>query len=93
MISTVSFHHWADQAAGLKEISRTLQPRGRLVLADNFAIGWLRVFDAIARRKMHTRRDVEALLASAGLAPVDRIRIFDLGPPPLIQAVIAQQPD
>jgi SAM-dependent methyltransferase len=52
VISTVSFHHWAIQAAGLREVSRVLRPRGRLVLADHFGT--------------------------------------DLGPLPLIQAVIAR---
>jgi ubiquinone/menaquinone biosynthesis C-methylase UbiE len=89
VISTVSFHHWADQAAGLSEISRVLRPSGRLLLADNFATGWLRVFNAIARRNMRTQRDVERLLAGARLTPLDWVRIYDVGPLPLIQAVIA----
>ena len=90
VISTVSFHHWAIQAAGLREVSRVLRPRGRLVLADHFATGWLRVFNAIGRRNMRTRHDVERLLAAARLAPVEWTPIFDLGPLPLIQAVIAK---
>jgi ubiquinone/menaquinone biosynthesis C-methylase UbiE len=89
VISTVSFHHWADQAAGLSEISRVLRPSGRLLLADNFATGWLRVFNAIAHRNMRTQRDVERLLAGARLTPLDWVRIYDVGPLPLIQAVIA----
>jgi ubiquinone/menaquinone biosynthesis C-methylase UbiE len=90
VISTVSFHHWAVQAAGLREVSRVLRSRGRLVLVDHFATGWLRVFNAIARRNMRTRRDVERLLAAARLSPVEWKPIFDLGPLPLIQAVIAR---
>jgi ubiquinone/menaquinone biosynthesis C-methylase UbiE len=89
VISTVSFHHWADQAAGLSEISRVLRPPGRLLLADNFATGWPRVFNAIARRNMRTQRDVERLLAGARLTPLDWVRIYDVGPLQLIQAVIA----
>jgi ubiquinone/menaquinone biosynthesis C-methylase UbiE len=90
VISTVSFHHWADQAAGLGEVGRVLRPQGRLVLVDHFATGWLRVFNAIARRNMRTRDDVERLMAAARLSPLDWARIFDLGRLPLIQAVIAQ---
>jgi SAM-dependent methyltransferase len=89
VISTISFHHWTDQAVGLREVGRVARRDGRLVLVDNFAIGWLRVFNAIARRKMRTRGDVERLLASARLMPLEWARIFDLGPLPLIQAVVA----
>jgi SAM-dependent methyltransferase len=90
VISTTSFHHWTDQAVGLREVGRVARRDGRLVLVDNFAIGWLRVFNAIARRKMRTRGDVERLLASARLMPLEWARIFDLGPLPLIQAVVAK---
>jgi ubiquinone/menaquinone biosynthesis C-methylase UbiE len=90
VISTVSFHHWADQAAGLGEVRRVLRPQGRLVLVDHFATGWLRVFNAIARRNMRTGRDVECLMANARLTPLDWTRIFDPGRVPLIQAVIAE---
>jgi ubiquinone/menaquinone biosynthesis C-methylase UbiE len=90
VISTVSFHHWADQAAGLNEVGRVLRAQGRVVLADHFATGWLRVFNAIARRNMRTRRDLERLLVAARLTPLDWLRIFDLGRLPLIQAVIAR---
>jgi ubiquinone/menaquinone biosynthesis C-methylase UbiE len=91
VVSTVSFHHWADQAAGLREVSRVLRPQGRLVLVDHFATGWVRAFNAIARRNMRTRPDVERLLAGARLTALGWARIFDLGPLPLIRAVIAQR--
>jgi len=32
--STVSFHHWADQGGGIREIARALRPHGLFVLAD-----------------------------------------------------------
>jgi ubiquinone/menaquinone biosynthesis C-methylase UbiE len=89
VVSTVSFHHWADQADGLGEVGRVLQPEGRFVLADHFAIGWLRVFDAIARRGMRTLSDVERLLAGARLVPLGWTSVFTLGPLPLIRAVVA----
>jgi ubiquinone/menaquinone biosynthesis C-methylase UbiE len=32
--STASFHHWSDQAQGVREAARVLRPGGLFVLAD-----------------------------------------------------------
>ena len=34
VLSTSSFHHWVDQAAGVREIARVLREDGRVILAD-----------------------------------------------------------
>jgi ubiquinone/menaquinone biosynthesis C-methylase UbiE len=39
VVSTVSFHHWASQRAGLAEVRRVLSPGGIFVLADLHAVG------------------------------------------------------
>ena len=32
--STLSFHHWINQAKGVSEVARVLRPQGRFLLAD-----------------------------------------------------------
>ena len=39
--STVSFHHWAEQRRGLREVRRVLTPGGLFILTDALADGWL----------------------------------------------------
>ena len=80
--STVSFHHWADQCGGLAEVGRVLAPDGVFVLADLHAVGYLRGFYTLARRRdrMHTRREIAEMLAAAGLRAESRAPVFDLDP-------------
>jgi ubiquinone/menaquinone biosynthesis C-methylase UbiE len=90
VVSTVSFAHWADQRAGLAEIARVLRPGGRLALVDLFAIGWLRPLAALGRRdRMPTAAELAVMLAAARLAPLAWRRVYDLGPLPLVRAIVA----
>ena len=34
VFSTLSFHHWTNQAKGVSEVARVLRPQGRFLLAD-----------------------------------------------------------
>ena len=72
--STVSFHHWHDQAAGLREIARVLRPHGLFCLADgvlpSIAAG------IIAHRRIHTHREMAALFVDAGLDIASQTRIM-----------------
>ena len=42
VLTTMSFHHWADQAEGLREARRVLVPGGVFALADAMLVGPLR---------------------------------------------------
>jgi len=71
VLSTISFHHWADRAAGLREVSRVLRRAGVFILADIFVGGpfgpvlWL-------FRRLHgpfrTIPETQRMLEYAGLA-------------------------
>src|SRR5215469_8550047 len=61
VFSTLSFHHWHDHAAGVREIARVLRPDGHFILADFApprALAWLTrhrgAQPAIARRRIFT---------------------------------------
>ncbi len=41
VLSTVSFHHWQDQALGIRQASRVLRPGGYFILADMAVPYWI----------------------------------------------------
>lgn len=88
VVSTTSFDHWADRAAGLAECTRVLEPGGTLVLADLFA-AWLRFTERAGRAR--TRPAVERLLEGAGLRVAGWHAVYRIGTLPLVQAVVARR--
>jgi ubiquinone/menaquinone biosynthesis C-methylase UbiE len=90
VVSTMSFDHWRDQRAGLAECARVLEAGGRLVLTDLFA-AWLAPTALLGKRdRARTRRHATGLLELTGLVPLTWRRIYDLGPFPLVRAVVAE---
>jgi ubiquinone/menaquinone biosynthesis C-methylase UbiE len=67
VVSTTSFDHWADQAAGIRECARVLAPEGTLVLTDQFSnLLWPTMLGS-RRGKARTRSRATRLITAAGL--------------------------
>jgi ubiquinone/menaquinone biosynthesis C-methylase UbiE len=73
--STMSFHHWEDQASGIREVARVLQIGGVFVLADIYLPFLLRplvsLFDRATFRDMRTMQE---FFEQAGLSVVSSRR-------------------
>lgn len=72
--STISFHHWVDQAAGVREVARVLRPSSYFCLADGVIpslAGGL-----IPHARIHTRHEIAELFEQAGLSVVAQARIL-----------------
>lgn len=63
VLSSISFHHWADQEKGLQEIARVLHPEGLFCLADH-TFRLAEIFGG----KVRSRDQIRELLVGAGLA-------------------------
>jgi ubiquinone/menaquinone biosynthesis C-methylase UbiE len=68
VLSASSFHHWADQAAGLREVVRVLTPGGRFCFGDVTMAPWLA---KLLRSKAKTPEALRESFTEAGLR-IDR---------------------
>ena len=80
VFSTMTFHHWSDQRAGIAEVARVLKPGGRWLLADFIATGFIRYFRRLFRLTRFPERSVlDPMLAAAGLEVLARRRVPRVG--------------
>ena len=94
ILSTISFHHWADQHRGLHEAARVLAPGGRFLLADHFVtpLQWVFFATPARRKRFHSPTEIDGMLDAAGLGNRQWHRIYAIGPLLLITGVTARKP-
>ena len=63
--STLSFHHWANQANGVSEVERVLRPQGSFLLVDITIPSWLSRF--VPRFKRNSPARIREMFTEAGL--------------------------
>ena len=80
VFSTMTFHHWQDQARGAAEVARVLTSGGRWLLADFVATGFMKPIRRLLRlHQFPDRGHLEGLLEDAGLTVVEERRVPGLG--------------
>jgi len=88
VFSTMTFHHWADQRAGIAEVARVLAPGGRWLLADFIATGLMRYVRRLFRLKRFPERTVlDPMLSAAGLRVWTQRRVLGVGSQVLVLAI------
>jgi ubiquinone/menaquinone biosynthesis C-methylase UbiE len=80
VFSTLTFHHWTDQAKGLSEVGRVLAPGGRWLLADVMPTGLLKaLFRVLGIHHFPEQSQFEQALRQSDLRPVAQRRVPGLG--------------
>lgn len=85
VVSTTSFDHWKDQAAGLCECARVLTPNGHFVLTDLCSVVLVPTMLFGRRDRARTRTRSDRLLRSAGFRTMEWHRLYGL----IIGSVVA----
>ncbi len=80
VFSTMTFHHWQNQARGAAEVARVMTPGGRWLLADFVASGFMkRVRSLLRLHQFPDRAELEGVLLDSGLKVVVERRVPGLG--------------
>jgi ubiquinone/menaquinone biosynthesis C-methylase UbiE len=80
VFSTMTFHHWQDQGRGIAEIARVLRPRGRWLLAEFVATGFVGFMRRVLRlHQFPERNKLRRDLLGAGLEIATEERVQGLG--------------
>ena len=91
VLSTMTFHHWHDQARGAAEVARVLTPGGRWLLADFVASGLMKPIRRLLRlHQFPDRAHLRGLLEGAGLKVVEERRVRGLGGQVAVIAVLRE---
>lgn len=76
VLSTMTFHHWQNQARGIAEVARILTPGGRWILADFAASGFMKPIRSLLRLHHFQDRDhLQGVLQGAGLRIIEERRV------------------
>jgi ubiquinone/menaquinone biosynthesis C-methylase UbiE len=86
IVSTMSFHHWRSQSAGLAEVARVLAPGGTFVLVD-LSGRWIRRTEG--REDVRNPGEIEHALRGARLRPVKREVVKRKAGLPYVRAFVA----
>jgi ubiquinone/menaquinone biosynthesis C-methylase UbiE len=88
VFSTMTFHHWNDQGRGIAEIARVLTPRGRWLLAEFVATGFVGLMRRVLRlHQFPERTKLRRSLLASGLEVVAEQRVQGLGGQVAVMAI------
>jgi|YelNatPaOPRAMG01_1025707.scaffolds.fasta_scaffold00590_18 SAM-dependent methyltransferase len=77
ILSTVSFHHWRDGAAGIHSVAQALRPGGLFLLADFRPPRWVPGASAhVGPDRTHGPLALREYFNRAGLLVVDQRRVY-----------------